>query len=272
MAVKIIQAFENFSLPDFVSIFFLFILLAALFAYLKKIKSSLMLYSYILIDILVLVLTLTGVIADKVVYIFAVIIPLFVVFELISSDLRRDIIRWSYQAKEKQFKIALSSEQAEETINAIVRACTKMSKSDIGALIIIANNEINSAITESGTNVGAHVTSELVETIFWHKSPLHDGAVLIKGDTIIAAGCYLPLTQSTSISKELGTRHRAAIGVTELNPTLTAIVVSEETGIISVVVDGDIKMYLDANSLKKHLLAAYKLITIESTENSDDDN
>ncbi|MEG1707058.1 MAG: DNA integrity scanning protein DisA nucleotide-binding domain protein, partial [Clostridia bacterium] len=89
-------------------------------------------------------------------------------------------------------------------------------------MILISDN-ISDSILESGTSIDAKLSSELLETIFFPKSPLHDGAVVINGDRVVSAGCYLPLTSKLDLSKELGTRHRAAIGISESNPTLTAI-------------------------------------------------
>lgn len=270
MIDKIIEAVNNFNLSSIIGIVVLFLFFSVLFSYMKHLKNNLLLNVYIISIFLIILLALLSVITDKIIFVIAVAIITFLLSIILSSDIKRDINRWNYRAMRRLVKITLSTEQAETTINAITRACTNMSKNNIGALIIIANEEISSAITESGTVIGACVSSELIETIFWTHSPLHDGAILIKGDSILAARCYLPLTQSTLVSKELGTRHRAAIGVTEYNPTLTAIVVSEETGIISVVVDGVIKMYLDATTLKQYLLSAYKLITIEETNSNED--
>ena len=122
--------------------------------------------------------------------------------------------------------------------------------------MIIAPEYVSNYILESGTILNAKLSSELLETLFFPKSPLHDGAVLISKNTVLAAGCYLPLTQSTTVDRNLGTRHRAAIGMTEMNPSVTAIVVSEETGIISVMYNGKIKRYLDAELLTEALQCA----------------
>ncbi|MEG2015108.1 MAG: DNA integrity scanning protein DisA nucleotide-binding domain protein, partial [Clostridia bacterium] len=116
----------------------------------------------------------------------------------------------------------------------------------------------------SGTSIDAKLSSELLETIFFPKSPLHDGAVVINGDRVVSAGCYLPLTSKLDLSKELGTRHRAAIGISESNPTLTAIVVSEETGIISAMHDGKMKRYLSNDDLKQVLEVAFYLTDLEA--------
>ena len=153
----------------------------------------------------------------------------------------------------------LSEEEVDANIANIVKACQNMSKADVGALIVVVRESISDSVLESGTMINAVISSELLETIFFPKSPLHDGAVIVKGNKIIAAGCYLPLSQEQTLAKELGTRHRAALGITELNPTVTAIVVSEETGIITAVYDRQIKRYLDGQNLTKALQYAYNM-------------
>lgn len=140
----------------------------------------------------------------------------------------------------------------------IVKACQIMAKNNIGALILIVPKTVPEHIIETGTVLNAVVSSQLLESIFITKTPLHDGAVIIKGDTVLAAGCFLPLSQANSISKELGTRHRAAIGITEESDVL-AIIVSEETGIISTVHNGEIKRYVTPEKLTEAIEVAYGL-------------
>src|SRR5699024_11039697 len=117
-------------------------------------------------------------------------------------------------------------------------------------------DNIAESIVESGTALDADVTSELLETVFFPKTPLHDGAVIINGNRIVAASCYLPIVQDKDLPREFGTRHRAALGVSETNPAVTAIVVSEESGIISAMRDGKIKRYLDSDTLHDILVGA----------------
>lgn len=139
----------------------------------------------------------------------------------------------------------------------IVKACQTMSKNDIGALIIIAPNNVPNHILETGTILNAQVSSGLIQSIFNTKAPLHDGAVVIKGSHILGAGCFLPISQRADINKELGTRHRAAYGITEESDVL-AIIVSEETGVISTVKkDEDIKRYMTPEKLLEQIESAY---------------
>lgn len=145
--------------------------------------------------------------------------------------------------------------RADEYINGIVKAVQNLSKNDIGALIVLSNGNLPKAIVESGVTLNAEISSQLIEGIFIPKAPLHDGAMVIYGDVIEAAGCFLPLTQK-DYPKEYGTRHRAGIGVTEVADVST-IIVSEETGIVSVVKRGEITRFVDSEGLKRFLKEYY---------------
>ncbi|MEX1378147.1 MAG: diadenylate cyclase CdaA [Eubacteriales bacterium] len=143
-------------------------------------------------------------------------------------------------------------ENGKTVIGEIIRAVQRMSGHRTGALIVIQNQEPLGDIIESGTALFANVSSELLENIFTPNTPLHDGAVVIKEDTIIAAGCFLPLTVNPYLAQEVGTRHRAAIGMSEKTDALV-IVVSEETGVLSCAQGGKLIRYLDGNSLRELL-------------------
>lgn len=157
----------------------------------------------------------------------------------------------------------VSDEILLQTINEIVKAAQNMSKKNVGALMIIVPSVPPTSIIETGTRLDSELSSQLLECLFNTKAPLHDGAVFIRGNKILAAGCFLPLTQNQDIDKELGTRHRAAIGVTETN-NCVAIIVSEESGVISVAVDGVIKRYYDSEMLRSTLMEVYGLRATES--------
>ncbi|NLM75929.1 MAG: TIGR00159 family protein [Clostridiaceae bacterium] len=146
---------------------------------------------------------------------------------------------------EERFKII-------STIEAIVKACTKLSEDYIGALIIIERGTKIGEIINTGTQMDAVLSSELLINIFLPKSPLHDGAVIIRSNVIKAAACYLPLTQNAALSRELGTRHRAALGITEISDAI-AVVVSEESGKISYAHNGGLTRNLTPDLLRKAL-------------------
>lgn len=140
----------------------------------------------------------------------------------------------------------------ERSINELVSAMSSLSRQKIGALVVLEREVGLSDIIESGTKLDSDISSELLINIFIPNTPLHDGAVIIRKNTIAAAACYLPLSSSNTIAKELGTRHRAAIGISEKSDCLV-VIVSEETGSISVAENGKINRYFDEESLKIRL-------------------
>ena len=141
---------------------------------------------------------------------------------------------------------------SEKTINEIVKACFEMGKAKTGALIVIEQKESLRDYERTGIEVDGIVTSQLLINIFEHNTPLHDGAVIVRGDRIVSATCYLPLSDNMQISKELGTRHRAAVGISEVTDTMT-LVVSEETGNVSIAIAGELIRAVDQDYLKKKL-------------------
>ena len=144
-----------------------------------------------------------------------------------------------------------------KSINELVRACFEMSKVKTGALIVIEDTVVLSEYERTGIAVDAVLTNQLLLNIFEKNTPLHDGAIIVRGDRIVAATCYLPLSDNMELSKELGTRHRAAVGISEISDSLT-IIVSEETGGVSVAKEGRIIRGLDQEGLRKHLKAIQK--------------
>ena len=141
---------------------------------------------------------------------------------------------------------------SELTVDELINAAFTMSKPKTGALIVIERNENLAYIEKTGILINGIVSSQLLINIFEHNTPLHDGAVLIRGNTIVSATCYLPLSENMRISKDLGTRHRAAIGISEVSDSVT-IVVSEETGRVSVAIGGNLIKVNDGEELKKEL-------------------
>ncbi len=140
----------------------------------------------------------------------------------------------------------------ESAINELVDAYASMSKSKIGALTVFERNGMLDEYIKSGTALNCEVSSELLKNIFWPKAPLHDGAVIIRNGRIIGGGCVLPLSSNTNISRELGTRHRAGIGVSESSDAVV-VICSEETGSISVAMNGMLKRHLAPETLRRLL-------------------
>lgn len=141
---------------------------------------------------------------------------------------------------------------SDKTINEIVKACVEMGRARTGALIVMEKDESLTDYERTGIEIDGVVTSQLLINIFEHNTPLHDGAVIVRGDRVTSATCYLPLSDNMRLSKELGTRHRAGVGISEVTDSLT-IIVSEETGKISVAYGGDLERNVDAERLRARL-------------------
>ena len=141
---------------------------------------------------------------------------------------------------------------SDKTVNELVKTCFELSKTKTGALIVVEQEIFLTEYEKTGIPIDALISSQLLINIFEHNTPLHDGAVIIRGDRIVAATCYLPLSDNMSISKELGTRHRAALGISEVTDTMT-LVVSEETGAVSIAIAGELFRNIDADYLKSKL-------------------
>lgn len=150
----------------------------------------------------------------------------------------------------------IDKEEAKRMVNEIVRAIESMSASRTGALMVIEKEITLNDIVETGTVIDAYISAEMIGNIFYEGAPLHDGALILRGDRLYAAGCVLPLTQNKELSKELGTRHRAGIGITE-NSDALVIIVSEETGVISLAQNGELTRFLEGKKIEKTLLDLY---------------
>lgn len=193
---------------------------------------------------------------------FFIFIPIFLIFAAIvifNIEVKRDLMSLgNYKMTEHSSHpgSGVSREEVEKYVADIIRAVQNLSKDNIGALIILANDNVSAQILESGVLLDAKISSQLIEGIFFPNSALHDGAMIINNYKIQAAGCFLPLTQNPNIPKELGTRHRAGIGVTE-TANVTSLIVSEETGIITIAQHGKISRYADYDLLKQTLTNYY---------------
>ncbi|MDD6011011.1 MAG: diadenylate cyclase CdaA [Lachnospiraceae bacterium] len=141
---------------------------------------------------------------------------------------------------------------SDRTIKEITKACVEMGKVRTGALIVVRQKDDLSEYKQTGIDVDGIVTSQLLINIFEKNTPLHDGAVIIEGDRVASATCYLPLSDNMRLSKELGTRHRAAVGMSDVNDSMT-VIVSEETGLISVAYNGVLSRGLNAEELESQL-------------------
>ncbi len=250
-----------YAIIDAVIILVIFILSIVFFAYKRNIAILAIMIMIMALDIAVNILSELqgGTILVPAKYImhfmmiFATVLPI-VVYK---ADLKVIVQKIS---NPRGFNMGENASTDDDLRNAtidILTACQDMSKANTGAIILIdEKKEITDNIIETGTRLGATLSAPLLIAIFNTHAPLHDGAVIVRGNKIIAAGCFLTLTQR-HVNKELGTRHRAAIGVTEEFKSVLSIVCSEETGIISIVKDGQIQRYMTMDKLKDEIETAY---------------
>ena len=253
---KFFTEFGNNFVEYILQFIFLTVILYFVFKILKVNKGG----KFIAVVVLFLILTgvtfalSTNFSADMLLLVIVMVALL--VFTMFNTEIKRSLLDLNMR-KNKNKMDNLTVSGIDLIIEETVRAVQNMSKKDIGALIVLSNENLPEGIIESGTVVNAAITSQMIEAVFYPKAPLHDGAMVIEGNKISAAGCFLPLAQSENLPKEMGSRHRAALGVTSV-ASVTAIVVSEETGIISIVKNGVVKKkYADAADIKNALTEYY---------------
>lgn len=182
-------------------------------------------------------------------------IAVIAVVVVLQPELRRaleELGRKKFFASLMPFDKVQTERFSDKTVNDLVKASFEMGKVKTGALMVIEQNVKLTEYERTGIEVDGLISSQLLINIFEHNTPLHDGAVIIRGNRVVSATCYLPLSDNMEISKELGTRHRAGVGISEVTDALT-IIVSEETGHVSVTYDGKLYRNLDANALREKL-------------------
>lgn len=174
---------------------------------------------------------------------------------VLQPELRRaleELGRKNFLSNLISFEKATDERFSDKTVNDLVKASFEMGKVKTGALMVIEQNVLLTEYERTGIEVDGLISSQLLINIFEHNTPLHDGAVIIRGNRVVSATCYLPLSDNMEISKELGTRHRAGVGISEVTDALT-IIVSEETGNVSITYEGELYRNLDANGLREKL-------------------
>lgn len=181
------------------------------------------------------------------------VIALIIVFQ---PELRRGL---EYVGRNRFFVpsfAGMDKERVKRTTSSIVSAVDHFSTKKIGALIIMEREVSLSDVAETGIALDSEISTELLENIFYEKAPLHDGASIVRAGKVFAAACVLPLSQNKDLASDLGTRHRAGLGITEVSDAV-AIIVSEETGIISIAQEGRLTRFLDIKTLEKLILNMY---------------
>lgn len=255
---NIVPIFKNLDGVNIVTYVLLFLSIFVLLEMLAKnnaSKVSVWLSLYVIaISVLTILLKF-----DKTIYFILLCSFIICVVVMFSTEIKRSV--WNTKSSkrvsiETANSVKMASKNVNNCINEIIKALQNMSKNDIGAILVLSNTKIPGSIIDSGVKIDSDISSALIESIFFPKTPLHDGAIIIQNDKIQAAGCFLPLSQEGDLPKELGTRHRAGIGVTEVL-NVTAIIVSEETGIISIARGGKITRYADSEMLRQTLKDYY---------------
>ena len=249
--------FLNVSLRDIIDIIIVAVVFYKLYMLIRETRAEQLLKGIVLLLIAAKTSDVFGLRTLSWILEKAMTLGVLAVLIVFQPELRRGL---EYIGRTKFFSksyIEVELEEIEKTIDQIVDAYASLARQKIGVLIIIERETGLNEIAETGTEINGKVSTELLINIFTPNTPLHDGAVLINKDNIKAASCFLPLTENINLSKELGTRHRAAIGMTERSDSL-AIIVSEETGIISMADKGRLTRNITTDQLRKIILDIYK--------------
>lgn len=251
------MSIPKFSVTDAIEILIIAFVIYELLVWIKNTRAWMLFKGILILLLFVLIATVFNLstilwIADKT---FSVgIIALIIVFQ---PEFRKALENLGRKKFLNQLFVSEDSKGINEkfsnrTVNELIKASYELAKHKTGALIVI-ENEINLAEYErTGIDIDAEISNQLLINIFEHNTPLHDGAVIIRGNRITSATCYLPLSDNMELSKELGTRHRAGVGVSEVTDSLT-IIVSEETGKVSVAEDGKLTRNIDGDMLRSRL-------------------
>ena len=179
---------------------------------------------------------------------------------LYQPELRRAFAP-GFSSKKRFFRLG-NSQTSIDSIDSILSACQRLSQVKRGALIVFPRRVSIKNIVETGTKLNADISSAIIETVFDHDTPLHDGAMIIQGPKIVAAGCYLPLSSQSDIRQSFGTRHRAALGIAEESDAVV-IIVSEETRSISLAFGGNLYYNLDIDVIRKTLIALFNDLDVQ---------
>ncbi len=249
----ITSGFRQFSFLDLLDIAIIAVLLYKLIIWTKETRAYEVLKGVGLLFLCSVVSTLLSLntlswILGSILTSGSVIIVLFILFQ---PEIRRVLERLGRSGKKltKKAWMDASSISGVELVRDVQSAILSMSRRRVGALMVVEQKTGLGDIISTGTRIDGILSGALLENIFEPNTPLHDGAVIVRGNSLLAAGCFLPLSDDLSVSRELGTRHRAALGVSTVSDSVT-IVVSEETGAISIARDGKLVRYIDAKALQ----------------------
>ncbi len=251
----IINSISDFEIVDFIDILLLAVIIYWLLKLTSKTRAIQVLKGLGIILLVTWVTDFLGFVGTTWLLNYVLNIGAVLIVIIFQPEIRRALARIG------RGRIDLSpapSGNAQENVESILKAILNLSKKRVGALIVFERKTGLKDVIESGTRLSAVISAELLENLFFTNSPLHDGAVIIRDDVIEAAGCFLPLSDNKQIGQELGTRHRAALGVSEVSDCVT-LIVSEETGVISVAQDGTLIRYLDTKAIRDLLEDIYMI-------------
>ncbi len=254
--------FPRIGFVDIVEILILAYLVFHLLKWIKNTKAWMLLRGIIVITLFILVAAIFNM--DTILFIVNESISVFAIAGVVvfQPELRRAL----EQLGNKNFLNSItmfdknkeSLRFSDETIKSIVSACFEMGKGKVGALIVVEQDILLTEYIKTGIEMDCILSKQVLVNIFEHNTPLHDGAVIVRGDRIKAATCYLPLSDNMNLSKQLGTRHRAAVGMSE-NSDALVIIASEETGYVSIAYNGVLRLNITEESLTKELTTLSKL-------------
>ncbi|MCH5320423.1 MAG: diadenylate cyclase CdaA [Eubacterium sp.] len=267
---RILSVFSTFSITDFLDILVVAIVIYICIRIIRETRAIQLAKGLIFLAIVYGVVNFLGMEASSFIFksLFSNILIILAI--LFAPELRKILEQVGHAAIAKSIKsiihpgFAVEIAEISDAVEAVCKACSDMSDAKTGALICFENNTLLGDVIATGTELHAKVTKELVENVFYPKSPLHDGAMVIRDGKIYAAGCILPLTKKT-VSTALGTRHRAGIGITEQSDSIV-VIVSEETGYISVAQNGILQRNISDGDLRDILMTAF----VPSGSSSDD--
>ena len=262
--VKFFQSFEGWGvIAIVVEVLMLFTLTFFVSKVLRDNDATKLMIAYWIILVLGGVLHLVATdVMDKTIFVLFILLVSSIMLIMFNTEIKKSV--WDTH-KADNFSLSKRSggnsdirtvEETEACITAINDAVNNMRKSKTGALIVLSKGNLPKAVLQSGTKIDAEISKQLIEGVFFPNSPLHDCAMVIHGHKIQAAGCTLPLTQKTNFPKEFGSRHKSAIGITEV-ANVIAIVVSEETGIVSVAKKGEVTRFVEYDTLNDILKEYY---------------
>lgn len=254
---NLINLFSNIRMRDVIDIIFVAIIFYKLFMLIRETRAEQLIKGIVFLLVLTKITEWMQLFTINWILNNAMTLGAIAILVVFQPELRRGL---EYLGRNSMFRkslIEIRGESIKEVVEEIVEAVASLSRQKIGALIVMERQTGLNEVADTGTIIEGYVSSDLLINIFIPNTPLHDGAVIIKEDKIKAAACFLPLTENNALSKDLGTRHRAALGISERSDSIS-IIVSEETGGISTTENGKISRYIDIQTLRQILLDMYK--------------